>query len=84
MANTLTLCSAGHPPVFLRRADGRVEELCEDISGFPLGIMPEWEYKSGRGRTSTPATSSIVYSDGVTDARSPGRGDLRLQGQATA
>ena len=35
----LKLCSAGHPPVILRRADGTVEELGKDVGGFPLGIV---------------------------------------------
>ncbi len=69
-ASTFTLCSAGHPPVFLRRADGHVEELCEDISGFPLGIMPDWEYKQVEVEI-RPGDVVVIYSDGVTDARSP-------------
>ncbi len=69
-ANRLTLCSAGHPPVFLRRANGEVEELCEDISGFPLGIVPDWEYKQIEVDIH-PGDVVVIYSDGVTDARSP-------------
>ena len=69
-AKRLTLCSAGHPPVFLRRADGTVEELCEDISGFPLGIVPNWEYKQVDVDI-RPGDVVVIYSDGVTDARSP-------------
>ncbi len=69
-AGKLTLCSAGHPPVFLRRADGRVEELCEDVTGFPLGIMPDWDYKQIEVDIH-PGDVVVVYSDGVTDARSP-------------
>ena len=53
----VTLCSAGHPPLILRRADGEVEELGEDIAGFPLGIMPDWRVQAARGRASSPATS---------------------------
>ena len=66
----LTLCSAGHPAVFLRRASGVVEELGEDISGFPLGIVPDWEYKQLEVDI-FPGDVVVVYSDGVTDARSP-------------
>ena len=29
----------------IRRADGQVEEVGEDIAGFPLGIMPESDYQ---------------------------------------
>ena len=66
----ITFCSAGHPPLFLRRADGRVEELGEDISGFPLGIMPDWQYKQLEVDI-YPGDVLVIYSDGVTDARSP-------------
>lgn len=69
-ARRLTLCSAGHPAVFLRRANGTVEELGEDISGFPLGIVPNWEYKQLEVDIH-PGDVVVVYSDGVTDARSP-------------
>ncbi len=68
--NRVTFCSAGHPPLFLRRANGQVEELGEDISGFPLGIMPEWQYKELEVDI-FPGDVVVVYSDGVTDARSP-------------
>ena len=69
-SSRLTLCSAGHPAVFLRRASGAVEELGEDISGFPLGIVPDWEYKQLEVDIH-PGDVVVVYSDGVTDARSP-------------
>ena len=51
-ANTgrLQLCSAGHPPVLLRRADGTVEELGKDVGGFPLGIVPDADVPAGQGR----------------------------------
>ena len=66
----MTFCSAGHPPLFLRRANGTVEELGEDISGFPLGIMPDWQYKQLEVEL-FPGDVLVIYSDGVTDARSP-------------
>ncbi len=69
-AMKITIVSAGHPPLFLRRADGQVEELGDDISGFPLGIMPDWEYKELDVEI-RPGDVVVVYSDGVTDARSP-------------
>jgi sigma-B regulation protein RsbU (phosphoserine phosphatase) len=68
--NRLQLASAGHPPVFLRRVDGTIEELCEDISGFPLGVMPDVTYQQTEV-TLNPGDVVVVYSDGVTDARSP-------------
>jgi sigma-B regulation protein RsbU (phosphoserine phosphatase) len=68
--NRMTFCSAGHPPLFLRRANGTVEEVGEDISGFPLGIMPDWQYKQLEVDL-FPGDVLVIYSDGVTDARSP-------------
>ena len=66
-----TLCrssSAGHPPILIRRANGRVEEVGEEIAGFPLGIIPGRDYKQ-REITLEPGDVAVVYSDGVTDAR---------------
>ncbi len=70
----LTLCSAGHLEVLVRRADGRVEAFGEAIGGLPLGVMPDVHYD----QTVVELNSGdvvVVYSDGVYDARSP-RGDL--------
>ncbi|WP_152050871.1 SpoIIE family protein phosphatase [Tautonia marina] len=66
----LTLSSAGHLPVLIRRANGRVEEHGVDISGLPLGILPDFPYQQvdiqlDRGDV------VVIYSDGITDARSP-------------
>jgi serine phosphatase RsbU (regulator of sigma subunit) len=67
---TLTLCSAGHPPLLLRRADGTVEEIGSDITGFPLGILPDATYQQ-LDIELQPGEVVVVYSDGVTDARGP-------------
>jgi phosphoserine phosphatase RsbU/P len=66
--NRVTFCSAGHPPLFLRRANGKVEELGDDISGFPLGVTPEWQYKQLEVDIH-PGDVLVIYSDGVTDPR---------------
>ncbi len=66
--HVLQYCSAGHPPILLRRADGTVEELGEDISGFPLGIMPDTVYAQ-KEVTLHSGDVVVVYSDGVTDPR---------------
>ena len=68
----LTLCSAGHLPLLLRRADGTVEEIGEDIAGFPLGIMPDVDYQQAEVDLH-PGDVVVIYSDGVTDARNPAR-----------
>ncbi len=66
----LTLTSAGHTPVIVRRADGRAEEVGQDVSGLPLGIMEDSEYQQTDIQLD-PGDVVVVYSDGVTDARSP-------------
>jgi phosphoserine phosphatase RsbU/P len=65
---TLTLASAGHLPVLVRRSNGTVEEVGEDIAGFPLGIIPEADYKQTEVKLN-PGDVVAVFSDGVTDAR---------------
>ncbi len=67
----LTLTSAGHTPVLLRRADGRVEEVGENVAGVPLGIMEDSVYSQTEVQLNQ-GDVVVVYSDGVTDARSPG------------
>jgi sigma-B regulation protein RsbU (phosphoserine phosphatase) len=66
----LTLASAGHPPVMIRRGDGRVEEIGDEIAGFPLGIVPTSSYQQTEVEL-RPGDVVLIYSDGVTDARNP-------------
>jgi sigma-B regulation protein RsbU (phosphoserine phosphatase) len=68
--NVLEYCSAGHMPLILRRRDGSIEELGESISGFPLGVMPDTIYDQDSVELH-PGDVVVVYSDGVTDSRSP-------------
>jgi serine phosphatase RsbU (regulator of sigma subunit) len=67
----LTLTSAGHTPVIIRRADGRAEEVGHEVSGVPLGIMEDSVYEQTEIQLD-PGDVVVLYSDGVTDARSPG------------
>ena len=67
----LTLTSAGHTPVIIRRADGRAEEVGQEVSGLPLGIMEDSVYEQTEVQFN-PGDVVVIYSDGVTDARSPG------------
>jgi len=66
--HTLTLASAGHMPVAIRRADGTVEEVGEAITGFPLGIVLETEYEQVDINLE-PGDVAVIYSDGVPDSR---------------
>ena len=64
----LTFASAGHLPILVRRANGTVEEVGEDIAGFPLGIIDRSDYKQAE-IVLAPGDIAVVYSDGVTDSR---------------
>ncbi len=66
----LQVCSAGHPPALLRRADGTVEELGKYLGGFPIGVVPEAFYQQDDVELQ-PGDVAVVYSDGVTDSRNP-------------
>jgi PAS domain S-box-containing protein len=70
---------AGHPPPLLVRPEGTVEEV--GCSGRVLGVFPEAELKDTSLRL-MPGEALVLYTDGVTEARSPdgdffGEGRLR-------
>jgi phosphoserine phosphatase RsbU/P len=69
-ARKLTMTSAGHTPVLIRRGDGRVEEVGQEVSGVPLGIMEDSVYQEAEVQLNL-GDVVVIYSDGVTDARSP-------------
>ena len=64
----LTLASAGHLAIMVRRVGGHVEEIGEDIAGFPLGIVPESDYRQTEIELH-PGDIVVIFSDGVTDPR---------------
>lgn len=63
----LSLCSAGHPPPLIRRAQGTVESACPP--SLPLGLF---DGPALRDVTIELAEGDalVFYSDGVTEARS--------------
>ena len=65
---TLSITSAGHLPLLIRRSNGTVDEIGEEIAGFPLGIVPEGDYRQIEVKLH-PGDVVAVFSDGVTDAR---------------
>ena len=65
---TLTITSAGHLPVMIRHSNGTIDEVGEEVAGFPLGIVPEGEYRQTQVKLE-PGDVVAVFSDGVTDAR---------------
>src|SRR5215208_4832660 len=66
---TVVWASAGHPPP-VSLGDGR--PLGELRTGHPLGIAPELSDLE-TGRCALPAAGILLYTDGLTDARPPGR-----------
>lgn len=62
------LCTAGHPPALVRRADGRVRPLGR--SGTLLGILPDVQLADTRFRLGA-GDLLLLYTDGATEARPP-------------
>ena len=56
--------------MIIRRADGRAEEVGQGVSGLPLGIMDDSTYEQIDVQLN-PGDVVVIYSDGVTNARSP-------------
>ncbi len=71
LSGELELANAGHPPTYLVRSGGAVEEIV--LPGPPLGGLPG---APGRGsRSIAPGDALVWLSDGLIEARSP-RGEL--------
>ena len=66
----LTFSNAGHNPPILRRADGSIEYLSE--GGVALGVLELSTYEE-RPLSLFSGDVLILYTDGVTEAFSPGR-----------
>lgn len=76
---SVELSSAGHPPGFLRRADGTVTEL--EAGGRVLGITPDAPC-SQETFVLHPGDALVLYTDGVTEARNLASGQLDEHGVA--
>lgn len=75
---TLTYASAGHEfPIVRRAADGSFETLAP--TGMVLGAMPEMEYGEATV-TLHPGDGVLLYTDGLTEARSPDGVFLETEG----
>jgi len=73
-------CNAGHnPPLLLRASDRTVGRLMP--TGRVLGVLPGTAYRHGAEFVLAPGDTLLAYTDGVTEARGPGRshfGEERL------
>lgn len=64
----LTYTSAGHEPLIIRRANGRLEEIID--GGPPVGVMQDASFEQVELEID-PGDVIILYSDGLTTARNP-------------
>ena len=68
--HTLTVANAGHMPTMIRKADGEVNEIGDEKTGLPIGVMEDVEYDEltielGAGN------KVVMYTDGINEAASP-------------
>jgi len=63
----VTLVSAGHLPVFLREASGRVSMIGTDLGCLPLGLDPTRGYKACELDMAVGSTL-VFYTDGISEA----------------
>jgi len=75
--NTITLTNAGHMSPVIRKADGSLEEISDEIIGIPIGIMEGFEYPVIK-RSIEPGDIFTLITDGVDEAMDP---DSNLYGK---
>ena len=84
--NEVTLANAGHMPPMLRKSEGEVVEIFEEITGLPIGVMDDFEFESAT-LTLEPGESLTVFTDGFSEAMNSERdlyGIERLSAQVGA
>ena len=63
----VTLASAGHLPVFLREASGKVSTVGTELECLPLGLDPDCRYRSCELDLAAGSTL-VFYTDGISEA----------------
>ena len=79
--HTFTCVNAGHPRPFVLGAGGAVVKHDEANGGIPLGIEPDFPYRSTVIDLSARPTTLFLYTDGITEAEDARRemfGESRL------
>jgi sigma-B regulation protein RsbU (phosphoserine phosphatase) len=66
---TLTYSRAGHDPPLLKTRGSAIQRL-DQIGGIPLGILPDVDYEEAT-ITLQSGQTLVLYTDGITEARSP-------------
>jgi phosphoserine phosphatase RsbU/P len=65
--NEVTLVNAGHMAPILRHPDGTIEEVGQEASGLPVGVVEGMEYEEFKVKLEQ-GESLTVYTDGIPDA----------------
>lgn len=66
-SHAVTICNAGHLPVFMRSPTGDVREVSCELGGLPLGMHAGHEYRSCTVDLE-PGEAFLLCTDGVTEA----------------
>lgn len=66
-SSSVTICNAGHLPMFLREPDGAVRQVATDLGGLPLGMAAGHEFRSCAIELA-PGAAFLLCTDGVTEA----------------
>lgn len=65
--DAVTVCNAGHLPVFLRQPDGTVRQVAVELGNFPLGMAADHDFRSCTIEL-PPDGAFVLCTDGVTEA----------------
>lgn len=68
--NKITLTNAGHMSPVIKKLDGSIEEISDDIIGIPIGIMDGYPYDVIE-REIAPGDIFVLVTDGVDEAMDP-------------
>ena len=68
--HTLTVANAGHMPTMIRHANGAVEEVGDEKTGLPIGVLDDVEYDQLTIEL-PPGSKVVMYTDGINEAADP-------------
>jgi serine phosphatase RsbU (regulator of sigma subunit) len=65
--NELSIVNAGHMAPLLRRPNGKVEEVGDEVAGLPLGVASGMAF-AAHHRKLEPGDAVFVFTDGISEA----------------